>query len=122
MSSRHRVRNQISKLAHFALIDQSGCSKHPARLDRDFGRKKFGDEGYAREELVAEIGSAFLCCDLGIKALTIYAFSKENWKRPALETNALMMLLEQFLQREMDALIETGVRFRAIRGVTAWAS
>ena len=55
-----------------------------------------------------------LCCDLGIQALTIYAFSQENWKRPAVETNALMMLLEQYLQREMDALIETGVRFRAI--------
>jgi len=41
-------------------------TKHPSRLARDFGRKKFGDEGYAREELVAEIGSAFLCCDLGI--------------------------------------------------------
>jgi len=41
-------------------------TKHPSRLDRDFGRKTFGDEGYAREELVAEIGAAFLCCDLGI--------------------------------------------------------
>lgn len=41
-------------------------TKHPSRLDRDLGRRKFGDEGYAREELVAEIGSAFLCCDLGI--------------------------------------------------------
>ncbi len=55
-----------------------------------------------------------LCCDLGIKALTIYAFSQENWKRPAVETNALMLLLEQYLQREMDALTERGVRFRAI--------
>lgn len=43
-------------------------TKHPKRLDREFGRKKFGDEGYAREELVAEIGAAFLCCDLGIAA------------------------------------------------------
>jgi antirestriction protein ArdC len=41
-------------------------TKHPTRLDRDLGRKTFGDEGYAREELVAEIGAAFLCCDLGI--------------------------------------------------------
>ncbi len=41
-------------------------TKHPNRLNRDFGRKRFGDEGYAREELVAEIGAAFLCCDLGI--------------------------------------------------------
>jgi len=41
-------------------------TKHPARLDRDFGRKRFGDEGYAREELVAELGSAFLAADLGL--------------------------------------------------------
>lgn len=41
-------------------------TKHPARLERDLGRKKWGDEGYAREELVAEIGAAFLCADLEI--------------------------------------------------------
>jgi len=41
-------------------------TKHPERLDRDFGRKKWGDEGYAREELVAELGAAFLCADLEI--------------------------------------------------------
>jgi antirestriction protein ArdC len=37
---------------------------HPTRLAREFGRKRFGDEGYAMEELVAELGSAFLCADL----------------------------------------------------------
>jgi antirestriction protein ArdC len=41
-------------------------TNHPSRLDRDFGRKRWGDEGYAVEELVAEIGSAFLCADLGL--------------------------------------------------------
>lgn len=41
-------------------------TRHAKRLDRDFGRKQWGDEGYAREELVAELGSAFLCADLGI--------------------------------------------------------
>jgi antirestriction protein ArdC len=51
-----------STLAH----EMTHWTKHPSRLDRDFGRKKFGDEGYAREELVAEIGAAFLSCDLGI--------------------------------------------------------
>ena len=35
-------------------------------LDRDFGSKKWGDEAYAMEELVAELGSAFLSADLGI--------------------------------------------------------
>ena len=55
-----------------------------------------------------------LCRELGIKALTIYAFSQENWKRPAAEINALMMLLESYLQMELEALIEKETRFRAI--------
>ena len=37
---------------------------HPTRLNRDLGRKEWGDEGYAREELVAELASAFLAADL----------------------------------------------------------
>ena len=41
-------------------------TRHKSRLDRDLGRKRFGDAGYAMEELVAEIGAAFLCADLGI--------------------------------------------------------
>jgi antirestriction protein ArdC len=42
-------------------------TRHPTRLDRDFGRKRWGDDGYAREELVAELGAAFLCADLGLE-------------------------------------------------------
>jgi len=60
-----------------------------------------------------------LCRDLGIRALTIYAFSQENWKRPVPEINALMSLLEQYLQVEMQALIEKGARFRAIGRVNS---
>jgi len=41
-------------------------TRHPSRLNREFGRKRFGDEGYAMEELVAELSSAFLCADLSI--------------------------------------------------------
>ena len=41
-------------------------TSHPQRLSRDLGGKRFGDVGYAREELVAELGAAFLCADLGI--------------------------------------------------------
>jgi len=41
-------------------------TKHASRLDRSFEAKRFGDEGYAMEELVAELGSAFLCADLAI--------------------------------------------------------
>lgn len=42
-------------------------TRHASRLNRDFGRKRWGDEGYAREELVAELGAAFLCADLGLE-------------------------------------------------------
>jgi antirestriction protein ArdC len=49
-------------LAH----EMTHWTKHPSRLARDLGRKKWGDEGYAAEELVAELGSAFLCADLNL--------------------------------------------------------
>ena len=50
----------------YATLAHESChwTKHSSRLERDFGRKTWGDEGYAREELVAELGSAFLCADL----------------------------------------------------------
>jgi antirestriction protein ArdC len=41
-------------------------TRHPSRLNREFGRKRFGDEGYAMEELVAELGAAFLSADLDL--------------------------------------------------------
>jgi len=39
-------------------------TRHESRLARSFGQKRFGDDGYAIEELVAELGAAFLCSDL----------------------------------------------------------
>jgi antirestriction protein ArdC len=44
----------------------SHWTRHPSRLDRDFGRKRWRDEGYAMEELVAELGAAFLSADLDL--------------------------------------------------------
>jgi antirestriction protein ArdC len=49
-------------LAH----ESAHWTRHPSRLNREFGRKSWGDEGYAREELVAELASAFLCADLNL--------------------------------------------------------
>ena len=49
-------------LAH----EMTHWTRHASRLDRDLGRKHYGDEGYAREELVAELGAAFLCADLDL--------------------------------------------------------
>lgn len=54
--------------AYYATLahEATHWTKHETRLARDFGRKRWGDEGYAVEELVAELGSAFLCADLAL--------------------------------------------------------
>ncbi len=52
--------------------------------------------------------------ELGVRYLTLYAFSVENWKRPAAEVGALMSLLEFFLKRETAGLVKNRVRLRTI--------
>jgi len=58
----HDAESYYATRAH----EMTHWTRHPSRLDRDFGRKRFGDEGYAMEELVAELGSAFLSADLDL--------------------------------------------------------
>ena len=54
------------------------------------------------------------CLDIGVEFLTLYAFSSENWKRPALEVNGLMFLLERFLNEKRDEMIREGIRLHHI--------
>jgi len=51
---------------------------------------------------------------LGIQVLTLYAFSVENWKRPAEEVGTLMRLLKRFLRAELDTLLRHDIRFRVV--------
>lgn len=51
---------------------------------------------------------------LGIRYLTLYAFSTENWNRPRDEVSGLMKIFEQFLESELKTLAENGVRFRSM--------
>ncbi len=55
-----------------------------------------------------------LCRDLGISALTLYAFSLENWKRPHEEVTLLMELFMEFFQQHCRQFLQEGVRFRVI--------
>ncbi|MEE9499883.1 MAG: isoprenyl transferase [Candidatus Omnitrophota bacterium] len=60
--------------------------------------------------------------ELGIKILTLYVFSTENWKRPKREIDALMRLLEAYLDREAERIAKEGIRIRGIgriRGLPA---
>ncbi|HTB80135.1 MAG TPA: isoprenyl transferase [Opitutaceae bacterium] len=70
-------------------------------------------EGHRRGvETVREIVDA--AREIGIRCLTLYAFSVENWQRPADEVGALMGLLEFFLKREIKNLVKNRVRLRTI--------
>ena len=51
---------------------------------------------------------------LGVSVLTLYAFSADNWRRPAREVSALMKLLSHYLAQESDRCVEKGVRLEAI--------
>lgn len=89
-------------LAH----EMTHWTKHPSRLDRDFGRKAFGDEGYAREELVAEIGAAFLCCDLGItpEPREDHAAYVDHWLKVLKEDKRAIFRAAAHAQRAVDYL------------------
>ena len=50
--------------------------------------------------------------DLGVATLTLYAFSADNWKRPPLEVELLMLLLRQYLRRDLQRTVDAGVRCR----------
>jgi undecaprenyl diphosphate synthase len=52
--------------------------------------------------------------EIGIPWLTLYAFSEENWRRPKIEVEALMVLLKRFLQSEVKEMLDNGIRFQAI--------
>ncbi len=56
--------------------------------------------------------------EVGIPFLTLYAFSTENWGRPAFEVDTLMALLEEFLVKELPELRERGIRLRTIGEVS----
>jgi undecaprenyl diphosphate synthase len=51
---------------------------------------------------------------LGLEVLTLYAFSTENWKRPASEIDTLMFLLKRYLRSELNTLLSNDIRFRVI--------
>lgn len=99
-------------------IDKSKLPVHVAIIMDGNGRwaKKRGFprvQGHQRgAETVREVVKASR--EIGIKWLTLYAFSEENWKRSDLEISALMNLLEKFLRQELKEMTEKGIRLRAI--------
>lgn len=81
-------------------------TRHATRLNRDFGRKRWGDEGYAMEELVAELGAAFLCADLNL-TLSIrddHAAYLASWLKVLKQDSRAIFAAASHAQRATDFL------------------
>ncbi|MGH7527702.1 MAG: isoprenyl transferase [Gemmatimonadales bacterium] len=96
-----RLRCHGAVPAHIAIImDGNGRWAKGRSLPRPLGH-------HAGMSAVREVVEGCLEADVGV--LTLFAFSQENWQRPAGEIEALMSLLEEYIAREMDDLREQGV-------------
>ena len=111
------------KQAGEAELDLSRLPKHIGIIMDGNGRwaKKRGLPRTAGHAAGAETfrSIAYYCRDLGIPYLTVYAFSTENWKRPAEEVSAIMDLLRKYLLEALEKMQKDGFRIRFLGDITA---
>jgi undecaprenyl diphosphate synthase len=109
-----RIANQIDPLrlpAHIAIImDGNGRWAKQRNYPRILGHR-------AGVGVVGDIVET--CAQLGLEALTLYAFSVENWKRPRLEVEGLWRLLRFYLRKELPKMMRNGVQLMAIGRIEA---
>jgi len=88
------------------LHELTHWTRHPSRLAREFGRKRWGDEGYAAEELVAELGAAFLCADIGVtpEPRDDHAAYIANWLTVLKNDKRAIFTAAAYAQRAADYL------------------
>lgn len=106
-----------SSLEHYGL-DETRMPAHVAIIMDGNGRwatKRFLNRIKGHEKGVETVRSIVTTCRrLGIRVLTLYAFSTENWGRPAAEVEALMHLLKNFLKAERKEMMDKNIRLNAI--------
>lgn len=91
---------------HIAIImDGNGRWAKARNLPRAVGHER-GVEALRRTVEAAQ--------EVGLKTLTVYSFSTENWRRPVSEVNALFGLLKAYVKRDLDRLADEGVRVRIL--------
>ncbi|MDR0915226.1 MAG: isoprenyl transferase [Endomicrobium sp.] len=91
---------------HVAIImDGNGRWAVKQSLPRIWGHKR----GIETVKTIVQVADT-----IGIKILTLYAFSTENWKRPKIEIDSLLSLLVQFLKNETNKFIKAGIRLRIL--------
>ena len=100
------MNEQSHKARHVAIImDGNGRWAKKRHLPRAMGHKK-GVDAVRRVVKAAR--------NMGLEALTLYAFSTENWRRPEDEISALMGLMKAFILADLDEFAEAGVRLKII--------
>src|SRR6185436_13863655 len=99
------LENQAQRLHVAIIMDGNGRWAQRRGLPRAAGHR----EGIEAVHRVVEAAP-----DHGIGTLTLYAFSSDNWKRPPLEVELLMLLLRQYLRRDLQRLVDAGVRLQVI--------
>lgn len=105
--------NKINPPSHIAIImDGNGRWAKEKGLKRTYGHEKGAKT--ARDITIH-------CSKIGIKYLTLYAFSTENWSRPKLEVEFLMKLLEKYFKNELSMYIENNVKFKAIGNLSRFS-
>lgn len=97
----------MSNPNHIAIImDGNGrWAKQRGYLERTKGHEQGA-------KTVREIATH--AAKIGVKSLTLYAFSTENWKRPKSEVDFLMKMLENYLEKELDTLLANNIKFSVI--------
>lgn len=94
--------------AYYATLGHEIChwTRHSTRMNRSFGRKRWGDAGYAQEELVAELGAAFLAVDLGLspEPRAEHAAYIEHWLKGLKNDKRFIFQAAAHAQRAVDYL------------------
>ena len=106
------------KLTDYESLDINALPEHVAIIMDGNGRwakKRLKNRIIGHEKGADTVRNITrLCRNLGIKVLTLYAFSTENWQRPEKEVSALMLLLKKFLISERKLLHDNNIRLKAI--------
>ncbi len=104
----------MNRARHIAIImDGNGRWAEQKGLKRVKGHE-------AGAKVVRNV-TEFCAADSDIERLTLYAFSTENWKRPRLEVEYLMKLLQKYLESEIDTYIKNNIRFEPIGDIRAFS-
>lgn len=118
---REIIKTDSAEAEMLAAIDETRLPQHVAIIMDGNGRwaKQRGKPRIFGHRAGAESVRAILdtCARLEIRAVTLYAFSTENWKRPKAEVSGLMQMLKRYLKSELKAVHKNNIKFQAIGNI-----